>query len=158
MIRPGTPEDAAGVAQVHVETWQAAYAHAFPPEQLQSQSLEERTALARRFPPTFLAELDGTIVGFVAVGASRDEGADGELFAIYVHPDHWGTGVGRALIEAGEQRLRELGHSEALLWVLEDNPRARRFYETAGWSADGTKRRIEVFGFDVPEARYVKRL
>jgi GNAT superfamily N-acetyltransferase len=141
-----------------VETWQAAYAHAFPPEQLDSQSVEERTALARRFPPTFLAELDGTIVGFVAVGASRDESADGELFAIYVHPDHWGTGIGRALIEAGEERLRELGHSEAFLWVLDDNPRARRFYEIAGWAADGTKRRIDVFGFDVPEVRYAKRL
>ena len=158
MIRPGTPADAAEVARVHVETWQAAYAHALPREQLQSQSVAARAEMWRRWPPSFVAELNGTIVGFVAVGPSRDEGADGELFAIYVHPDHWGTGVGRALIEAGEERLRELGHSEALLWVLDDNPRARRFYEIAGWSADGTTRQIEVFGFDVPEARYVKKL
>ena len=45
------------------------------------------------------------IVGFIDVGASRDEDADAELFSLYVHPDSWGTGVGRALIEAGEQRL-----------------------------------------------------
>jgi GNAT superfamily N-acetyltransferase len=146
------------VARVQVETWQAAYAHAFPREQLESQSVEDREEMWRGWPPTFVAELNGTIVGFVAVGASRDDGADGELFAIYVHPDHWGIGLGRALIEAGEERLRELGHVEALLWVLDDNPRARRFYEVAGWSADGTTRRIEVFGFDVPEARYEKRL
>ena len=143
---------------MQVETWQAAYAHALPREQLESQSVEERTKMWRAWPPTFVAEVDGRIVGFVAVGASRDEGADGELFSIYVHPEHWGTGVGRALIEAGETRLRELGHAEALLWVLDDNPRARRFYEAAGWSADGTKRQIEVFGFQVPEARYEKKL
>jgi hypothetical protein len=27
---------------------------------------------------------------------------------------------------------------QAALWVLEDNERARRFYEAAGWRADGT--------------------
>ena len=98
------------------------------------------------------------IVGFIDVGASRDEDADAELFSLYVHPDSWGTGVGRALIEAGEQRLRELGHTTAILWVLDDNPRARRFYELAGWAADGTAREIELFGFRFPEVRYTKTL
>jgi GNAT superfamily N-acetyltransferase len=111
----------------------------------------------RRWPP-LVAEVDGQIVGFVSVGAGREEGADGELYAIYVHPDHWGTGIGRSLIEAGEARLRELGHREAVLWVLEDNPRARRFYEAAGWATDGTTRPIEIFGIEVPEIRYRKTL
>lgn len=103
-------------------------------------------------------EVDGEIVGFVGVGPSRDRGADGELFTIYVHPGHWGTGVGRALIVAGEEELRKLGHRDAILWVLGDNPRARRFYELAGWAADGTARDIHLFGFDLPEVRYAKRL
>jgi GNAT superfamily N-acetyltransferase len=75
-----------------------------------------------------------------------------------VHPNRWSTGVGRALIEAGEKHLRELGHTTAILWVLEDNPRARPFYELAGWAADGTAREIELFGFHLPEVRYAKRL
>jgi hypothetical protein len=45
-----------------------------------------------------------------------------------------------------------------MLWVLEDNPRARRFYEAGGWSTDGTIRPIEIFGIDVPEIRYTKTL
>ncbi len=157
MIRTGEPEDAEAVARVHVETWQAAYAHALPRDRLLSLSVERRAESWRRFPP-FVAEVDGEIVGFVSVGAGRDEGTDGELYAIYVHPDHWGTGVGRALIEFGEERLRELGHEEALLWVLEDNPRARGVYEAAGWSTEGTTRPIEIFGAEVPEIRYTKTL
>jgi len=102
--------------------------------------------------------VDGAVVGFVAVGPTHDEQGDGELYAIYVHPDHWDTGVGRELIEAGEQRLRVLGHRDAHLWVLDDNPRARRFYEIAGWSTDGAVRRIEAFGFELDEVRYVKQL
>jgi hypothetical protein len=42
--------------------------------------------------------------------------------------------------------------------VLDDNPRARRFYELAGWSVDGTAREIRIFGFDISEVRYAKRL
>jgi GNAT superfamily N-acetyltransferase len=158
MIRPGTSADAEGVARVQVETWQAAYAHALPPEQLQAFSMEEAVERHRRWPPTFVAEDGDRIVGFVSVGSSRDPGTDGELFAIYVHPEHWGTGAGRKLIEAGEEELRSLGHRDAILWVLDDNPRARRFYEIAGWSADGAAREITVFGFEVAEVRYAKRL
>jgi GNAT superfamily N-acetyltransferase len=157
VIRPARPEEAGAVARVHVETWQAAYAHIFSRDQLLGLSTEGRTEMFRRSPP-LVAEVDGRIVGFAAVGTSRDPDADGELYAIYVHPDHWGTGVGRALIEAGEARLRDLGHGRAILWVLEDNPRARRFYEAAGWSTDGTQRPIEVFGALVPEVRYEKGL
>jgi ribosomal protein S18 acetylase RimI-like enzyme len=157
VIRPGTAKDAEGVARVQVETWQVAYAHALPHEQLQALSIEERSGQWRRWPP-IVAEVDGEIVGFVSVGASRDEDAEGELYAIYVHPDHWGTGTGRRLMHAGEEELRRLGHRNVVLWVLEDNPRARRFYELAGWSADGNARNIEMFGFAIPEVRYAKSL
>jgi GNAT superfamily N-acetyltransferase len=111
-----------------------------------------------RLSPPIIAEVDGEIVGFVSVGPAIDTDGDGELYAIYVLPAHWRTGVGRALIEAGEARLRELGHRHAVLWVLEDNPRARHFYEAAGWTLEGTKRPIEIFGVSVPEIRYEKSL
>ena len=157
IIRAGTPEDAAGVARVQVETWQAAYAHALPREQLQAFSVEDRVEQWRRWPP-IVAELDGSVVGFVSVGAAHDENADGELFAIYVHRGHWSTGLGRRLMQAGEEALRRLGHREAVLWVMADNPRARRFYELAGWSVDGEAREVKMFGFDIAEVRYGKTL
>jgi ribosomal protein S18 acetylase RimI-like enzyme len=157
MIRPGTPADADAVAGVHVRTWQAAYAHVFPADRLDNLSPDRRAEQWRQHPP-LVAEDDGAIIGFVSVGASRDDDAEGELYAIYVDPTRWGTGVGRELIEAGEARLRELGQHEVVLWVLEDNPRARRFYEAAGWRIDGARRPIEFLGIEVPEVRYRKRL
>ena len=142
---------------MHVRSWQAAYALVLPAERLAELSVERRARQWRDWPP-LLAESRDVIVGFVSVGASRDADADGELFAIYVDPDYWGSGVGRKLIAAGEERLRELGHIEAILWVLADNPRARRFYERSGWQHDGTTRPIEIFGIEVAEVRYRKVL
>lgn len=157
MIRPGTAADAEDVARLQIESWRAAYADVLPADGLAGLSLERSARMHRRFPP-IVADVHGEIVGFVSVGSARDEDADGELFAIYVHPDHWREGLGRALIAAGEERLRELGHHHAVLWVLEENPRARRFYEAAGWSLDGTERPLELFGVQVPEVRYEKQL
>ncbi len=136
---------------MHVESWEAAY-------DLQGPSFERRVEMHRRYPSTFVAEVDGETAGFVAVGPSRDPDAEAELYAIYVHPRYWGTGIGRDLIAAGEERMRELGNSQAILWVLEDNPRARRFYEASGWTADGSRRPIEIGGVEVPEVRYAKSL
>jgi GNAT superfamily N-acetyltransferase len=52
--------------------------------------------------------------------------------------------VAKALIEAASAGLRKAGAREALLWVGEENPRARRFYEREGWTHDGTSRASEL--------------
>jgi RimJ/RimL family protein N-acetyltransferase len=72
--------------------------------------------------------------------------------------DRWGTGAGRALLLAAHAQLARLGYAEAVLWVLPGNRRARRFYEAAGWVADGAERSAEVQGVVVPEVRYRRRL
>jgi ribosomal protein S18 acetylase RimI-like enzyme len=166
MVRDARPEDAAAIARVHTRSWQVAYAHAFPAEALAGISVERRTDWwAQRLAATppraalLVAEAAGEVRGFASVGAARDDGEMlGELYAIYVDPDHWGAGLGRALITEAEERLRAAGFAEAILWVLEDNPRTRRFYEAAGWTHDGGSKRDTHLGTEVAEVRYRKRL
>jgi GNAT superfamily N-acetyltransferase len=62
------------------------------------------------------------------------------VYLLYVSPDHWGSGVGSKLFDAGTAYLRERGFSEMTLWVLEGNTKARSFYERKGWSADGARK------------------
>jgi GNAT superfamily N-acetyltransferase len=162
-VRTATAADAEAIAAVQRHGWQVAYRHIFPAEELAQETfvhLERwRTRLAD--PPlgwaVFVAERDGAVVGFAAVGPSRDEPGIGELYAIYVDPDAWSTGAGRALIEQGEEQLcRDYG--EATLWVLDENPRARAFYERAGWLPDGARKAEERWGVRAPEVRYRKEL
>ena len=97
------------------------------------------------------------MTGFANVGPAEDPAGAGELYAINVDPDAWGTGAGRALLEAAQAKLARMGFAETVLWVLPANARARRFYEIAGWVSDGTERTMEVLGVVVPEVRYRRR-
>lgn len=106
-------------------------------------------------------ELDGSVVGFAAFGAVSDDpdGADiGELYAINLDPDVWRRGLGRTLLDEVVGTLAADGYAAAVLWVVSENARARRFYEAEGWVADGEERDAEVLGAQVYEARYRRDL
>jgi GNAT superfamily N-acetyltransferase len=161
-IRIATGDDAHAIESVRVRSWRVAYRHVFPPADLDAVPVDagrwrQRLDTPPRGWTTFVAESDGGVVGFASVGPSRDDDGTGELYAIYVDPDAWSTGAGRALIERAEAQLRR-EYETATLWVLEDNPRARTFYERAGWAADGDWKAEERFGVRAVEVRYRKDL
>jgi ribosomal protein S18 acetylase RimI-like enzyme len=157
-VRRARIDDARAIADVHARTWQGAYEHVFGAERLAGMSLPARLAqweriLAAGQSDVFVATNDG-IVGFVSTGDSRDADAEAELYAIYVLPGAWGSGAGAALMCAGLAAMRARASGAAVLWVLEDNPRARRFYEREGWALDGERKEDEYLGTRVAEVRY----
>jgi ribosomal protein S18 acetylase RimI-like enzyme len=159
-IRPATPDDALAIETIRVRGWRTAYRHVFPAADLDALPIDpERWRSRLLVPPpgwsTVVCEDERRVVGFASTGPSRDEDAFGEVYAIYVDPDAWSTGAGRALMAAAEEALAA-EYSVALLWVLEANPRARGFYERAGWGPDGVRKAEERFGVRAPEVRYRK--
>ncbi len=166
LLRDAALADAGGIGRVHVRAWQAAYRGGLmPDEYLDALSISERTelwreALGQRLGPKrarlVSEDAAGAVTGFVLVGpeGGDDEAAAGQLFAINVDPEHWGTGVGAALHDAALERLRGFGFAGAVLWVHPDNERACRFYEARGWRCDDVERREEIMGVEVPEVRY----
>lgn len=165
LVRAAVPEDAAGIASVHVAGWQVGYQGLLPGTLLSRLSVEERTARwhvtltepSQGAVRTVLAEEDGSVVGFASVGPSRDEdagNATGELWAIYVHPDHWGSGAGHALHQSAMQLLRDAGRTAATLWVLAGNERAALFYARHGWTPDGATKTDWRDDVRLDEVRY----
>lgn len=163
-IRDPTAADARAVAEVHVRSWQAAYRGLMPDDFLDSLSVEDREREWRAWlaspPPReggLVAEEDGKVLGFVRFGPSRDEGGRqdaGEVYAIYVVPEAFRTGTGRELFARASRMLRERGFTEATLWVLEANERARHFYEAAGWRPDGAVSTERMDCLRMPTVRY----
>jgi GNAT superfamily N-acetyltransferase len=80
---------------------------------------------------------DQKVIGFVRVGPESEASEVGLIYLLYVLPEYWGRGVGKALMSAAMDELRDLGMRDAALWVLRDNQRARRFYAGLGWRPDG---------------------
>ncbi len=96
-------------------------------------------------------------VGFCFYGDAAEPGW-GEVYAIYVHPSHWGEGHGSALLSAAEDALSTLGFERALLWVLRQNRQARFFYENRGWVLGAPIKLEEIGGIQVTEVRYERAL
>ncbi len=108
------------------------------------------------------------IIGYASFGPERDvehgswpyeltsagvAGKVAELYAFYTDPAWWSTGTGRALMERVLRDSARSDFPEIVLWVLEKNVRARRFYARAGFTADGAVNMIDGLG-GVPEVRY----
>lgn len=157
-----------GIGLVHVRSWQPAYKGLLPQHYLARLDPVQRGQVWARHlseghqvgEAVLVAEADDKVVGFVNVGPSRDEDAtaQGEVWAIYLLADFWGRGAGRVLMGAGIESLRGSGFTEATLWVLDTNKRARRFYESVGWAPDGASKQDDNRGFSITEVRYRRRL
>lgn len=166
LIRPAQSEDALAVARAHVRSWQSAYRSLLPDEYLDQLRAEDRAAhydfshADPQKPYTQVARSEGVIVGFATTAAARDPDCAGlgELLALYVAPESWGQGIGRQLAGAAQQRLIEQGFAEAVLWMLEGNVRADRFYRKDGWLPDGSQKCDEIWGMTVSEIRYRRAL
>ncbi|HUZ94049.1 MAG TPA: GNAT family N-acetyltransferase [Edaphobacter sp.] len=166
LLRLAQPDDAIAVARVHVRSWQSAYRALLPDDYLDQLRPEDRAAqydfatLDPRKPRTIVAEEDGHIHGFATTSPSRDtDAADhGELCALYVDPTQWGRGIGVALVTAARTHLAHAGFRDAVLWVLDGNLRAERFYQRDGWASDGVHRTDTVWGVTVGEVRYLRPL
>ena len=165
-VRAATPADAAAVGNVHVRSWQVAYRGLLPDEYLDGLRPEDRMTRYAfgssdpGLPHTYVATMDNAICGFVTSGPCEDEDAPaaGEILALYVDPENWGLGAGRLLMQEARGRLCDQGFTEAVLWVLVGNRRAERFYGCDGWVLDDRRREVQVWGVDVDESRYRRRL
>jgi ribosomal protein S18 acetylase RimI-like enzyme len=163
-IRPGVEADAPALGQLHVRSWQWAYRGMLPDDYL--DGLAEQTGAREQMwhqiirelqadQPLWVAERDGRVAGFCNTGPARDQPAGtAELLSIYLDPDVVGTGVGAALMQQALDDMRQRGYRAAVLWVLEANDRARRFYERFGWQTDGVVKDDTLWGVTIRELRY----
>jgi ribosomal protein S18 acetylase RimI-like enzyme len=139
-IRGATPDDAAEIARVHIESARATYAGLLPEGALSDADYERRKLNWSRTLESesggefvFVAESEGRVVGFASGGPERegDRDFDGELYTVYLLPEYQRRGAGSRLVSAVAERLARLGCRSMMLWVLEENP-ACRFYESLG--------------------------
>lgn len=181
VLRSATPDDAAAIARVRVDAWQTTYRgivpQAFFDEVHARDGFGPHLAAQLSDPSTgveaVVAQVGGVLVGYAIIGPERvrlthgagasaattttSGQARGEVYAIYLLEQAQGRGMGRQLLREAERRLGNMGHADAVLWMIEANQPARRFYERMGWTLTG-KRQVHDLGADVPEIQFERQL
>lgn len=173
-IRPARREDdARAIAEIHVGGWQSAYRDLLPARYLDSldpgevgprwlQRVQTQAQLRPSACDLWVIEEKHRVAGFTLVGPCRDgddtAGFAGEVLMLYVHPDRVGEGLGSKLLARAFDVLAERGYYWVVVWVLEGNHRAQRFYRRMGLRPDGTRRWDRFDGRPVPVIRFARAL
>ncbi|WP_328863970.1 GNAT family N-acetyltransferase [Streptomyces virginiae] len=159
-VRVMTEADVTAVSEIRVTGWKAAYAGIVPRSYLDRMTVEADAHRRRQYVASpdkatidlVAVDARGGVVGWACLGPSST--AAGELHALYVQPSLIGAGIGSTLLQAVHANALARGFDSLLLWVLTDNTRARRFYERAGYAADGAVQAEDYDGVSITEVRY----
>ena len=157
-IRTATKADASALGYLHYTCWCETYAGQLDPGYLSKGSAEKSAAIFLRngCRDMFLAEEDGSPIGFCGYSISRDNDAAptcGEIDGIYLLQRCQGYGMGTRLMDEACQALRSRGCTEVTLWVLATNTKAIGFYEHRGFQANGSEQMVP-YGQPVRLKRY----
>ena len=165
-VRPAVARDAKAIAEIHVATWHAAYKDLMPDDYLAGMTVDKRQAYWREAieysePQVLVATEGEKIVGFVGFDRSRDpktRSSVGEIWALYVSPEHWRKGVGLQLWDGARDGLKDEGCTQVTLWVLLGNERALKFCEhAAGFKREMPSLKTVDFGSAKLEELRLKR-
>lgn len=160
-IRPARPGDAPAIQRIARAAWHAAYDEILSPETVEEtvDAWYDTDRLVEddlRDPdrPFLVAQPAGDPVGFVEAALAEKPGT-WHLYRLYVHAEHWGEGVGTALLEALEADIVDRGVERLRVSVLAANDVGVGFYEARGFERLETRHDER---FDVPRYEYEKAL
>lgn len=155
-IRPATPADDADLRRIDVDTWSPAITPAPAPAD-DSPFFSDSS----RPDDVLVAEVGGRVAGYALVHQVVDLPSHAHVLelGIAVAPDHQGTGLGRALLEAAVESARSRGARKLSLRVLGGNTRARRLYQSCGFVVEGVMRgEFHLDGQDVDDVLMARML
>lgn len=161
-LRRATPADASAVAHVYVSSWRSTYKGLIPGQVLAAMNEVKQTGYwwnalcdSKQGCGAVVAEGQTRVIGFSAFGPAREDGftGRGEIYTLYLLDAYQRCGLGRRLLAASAERMKQTGFSSMCVWVLARNP-ARAFYEHLG-GVELSTRDIGVGGRRLEEVCYL---
>lgn len=143
LIREATISDAFSIAKVHIDSWLTTYKGIVSDDYLNSLSYSQKEKAwvniindaQKNTKYIYVAHDDNNgIIGFTSFGIERESDTTfkGEIYAIYIIKQYQNKGIGKLLFNSAIKKLNELNIHSMLIWALEENKQACRFYELIG--------------------------
>lgn len=151
-------DDRMEISRIYEESWKCAYKGIIPQDYLDSISNGRwSSTLDNPNWKTLICIANGRIVGTSSFCKSRFEQFHdwGEVISIYLLPNYMGKGYGKTLMKSTISELKIQGYENIFLWVLEENSRARHFYEQFGFSPTDDFLDDNIGGKELREVRYI---
>lgn len=145
------------ISNVYESSWKYAYKSIIPQDYLDSIPIGRWADRINKADMNNLVLIEnGMIIGTAGFCKSRWEKYSdyGEIVSIYLLPEYIGKGYGKPLLNKCIKELNKFGFNKVLLWVLEDNHRARNFYEKEGFICSGEFLNDNIGGKDLREIMY----
>lgn len=161
VIRKVKYEDIEQIVDINIKEWKKVYKGIIDDDILNNLNREEKIKKWRKhynIGNVIVAEENGTILGYCryddnAIYENTD--IDSEIIAIYVDCDKLGNGIGRKLIEYVKNDLKNKDKTKMVIWCLEKNQNARKFYEKMGGNLLSDEKYFEKEGKKYKEVGYV---
>ncbi len=151
-------DDVYEISNIYEQSWKYAYKDIIPQSYLDSIPRGKWVnGMGKPGISDYVAVQDGRLAGTARICASRWDKypSFGEIVSIYLLPEYMGKGIGHALFERCLDELHSSGYDDILLWVLEENHHARRFYEKHGFVLYEDTLDDNIGGKDLTEIMYV---
>lgn len=161
-IRKAVLGDEKITAYIQAESWKSGFGNIISAEEMEKHTniarIEQMHAnvLTNHIAEGLILSVDDKPHSIAFWSKSREEGDDSraELICIHSLQDNWGKGYGSKMMEEVLKDIKNAGYPAVILWVFEDNIRARRLYEK--WGFVLTEEKKDSCG--AMELMYLKRL
>ncbi len=150
-------DDLSKISHIYEESWKYAYKNIIPQTFLDSIPCGNWIPHLKSPEMNILVMLDnGKFIGVSTYCRSRffDFQDFGEIVSIYLLPEYMDKGIGKQLLDKTISELSNLNFKNIFLWVLEENIRARKFYEKSGFVLSGKILEDNIGGKILKETAY----
>lgn len=161
IIRKIKYEDIEQIVDINIKDWKKVYKGIIDDSILDNLNREEKIEKWRKnynIGNVIVAEKNGSILGFCRYDDNvvyENTNIDSEIIAIYVDCDKLRNGVGRKLVEYVKNDLKNKNKTKMVIWCLEKNENARKFYEKMGGTLLPDEKYFEKEGKKYKEVGYI---
>ena len=161
LIRKVKYEDIEQIVDINIKDWKKEYRGILDEDILSSLNRDEKIKKWRKsykIGNVIVAEEDGVVLGFCRYDDNvvyENDNIDSEIIALYVDCDKLGNGIGRKLVEYAMEDLKNKNKTKMVIWCLEKNQNARKFYEKMGGKLLLDEKYFEKNGKKYKEVGYV---
>ena len=137
--------DESVLAYIQTESWKAGFKGILDPDTLtKCTNINKATAMYKRLLTQnigngYILKVDDKPHCIAWWDTARDKDMVGyaELICIHSLSDNWRKGYGSNMMNTALTDIKNAGYSKVMLWVFEENIRARKFYEKHGFVTKG---------------------